>query len=92
MNNVDVLRQATARYQDDQHQTKVPVDLWRILSHSPKWKQLNSSETGSSKKRPSAEVEADETIGSSEQRPPFNLDGSMDENPIPRRNRRKRSK
>ncbi|RAL51657.1 hypothetical protein DM860_010375 [Cuscuta australis] len=29
MNNTDVLRLAIARYQDDEHQGKVPIDLWR---------------------------------------------------------------
>ncbi|VFQ68028.1 unnamed protein product [Cuscuta campestris] len=85
MNDANVLRQATAQYQDARHQGNVPVNLWRILSCSPKWQQLNNPEAGS-KKRSSAEaeVEVGDTIGSSEQRPPFNIDDSDDEDPIPR--------
>ncbi|VFQ85015.1 unnamed protein product [Cuscuta campestris] len=85
-NDGDVLRLATARYQDDGHQGKVSIDLWRILSRSPKWQQLNNSGGGSSKKRSSvnAEVEVNDTIGSSEQRPPFNDAYSDDEDLIPR--------
>ncbi|VFR03308.1 unnamed protein product [Cuscuta campestris] len=85
-NDADVLRLATTRYQDDWHQGKVPIDLWRILSRSPKWQQLNNSDGGSSKKRSSvdAEVEVDETINSSDQIPPFNVADSDDEDPIPR--------
>ncbi|VFQ88609.1 unnamed protein product [Cuscuta campestris] len=53
----------------------VPIDLWRILSRSPKWQQLNNPDGGSFRKRSTvdAEVEVDETIGSSDQIPPFNV-------------------
>ncbi|VFQ69319.1 unnamed protein product [Cuscuta campestris] len=93
-NDDDVLRLATARYQDDEHQGKVPVDLWRILSRSPKWQQLNNPDGGSFRKRSSvnAEVEVDETIGSSDQMPPFNVADSDDEDPIPRPIGRKKAK
>ncbi|VFQ74955.1 unnamed protein product [Cuscuta campestris] len=92
MNDVDVLRLATARYQDDGHQGKVRINLLGILSRSPKWQQLNNPDAGSSKKRSSADAEVDDTIGSSEQRPPFNLDDSDDEDPIPRPIGRKKAK
>ncbi|VFQ68150.1 unnamed protein product [Cuscuta campestris] len=84
-NDADVLRLATARYQDDGHQGKVLIDLWRILSRSPKWQQLNNPDGGSFRKRSSvdAEVEVDETICSSDQIPPFNVADSDDEDPIP---------
>ncbi|VFQ96560.1 unnamed protein product [Cuscuta campestris] len=93
-NDVDVLRLATTRYQDDGHQGKVPIDLWRILSRSPKWQQLNNLDGGSSNKRSSvdAEVEVDETIGSSDQMPPFSVVDSDDEDPIPRPIGRKKAK
>ncbi|VFQ66890.1 unnamed protein product [Cuscuta campestris] len=93
-NDADVLRLATARYQDDGHKGKVPIDLWRILSRSQKWQQLNNSDGGSSKKRSSvdAEVKVDDTIGSSEQRPPFNVADPDDEEPIPRPIGRKKAK
>ncbi|VFR00096.1 unnamed protein product [Cuscuta campestris] len=89
-----VLRLATTRYQDDGHQGKVLIDLWRILSRSPKWQQLNNSDGRSSKKRSSVdtEVEVDETIGSSDQMPPFNVADSDDEDPIPRPIGRKKAK
>ncbi|VFQ95465.1 unnamed protein product [Cuscuta campestris] len=92
--DADVLRLATARYQDDRHQGKVPLDLWRILRCSPKWQQLNNSDTGSSKKRSSvdAEIEVDDTIDASEQRSLFNIDDSDDKNPIPRPIGRKKAK
>ncbi|VFQ89772.1 unnamed protein product [Cuscuta campestris] len=85
-NNADVLRLATARYQDDGYQGKVPIDLWRILSHSPKWQQLNNPDSGSFEKRSSvdAEFEVDETIGSTDQIPPFNVVDSDVEDLIPR--------
>ncbi|VFQ68774.1 unnamed protein product [Cuscuta campestris] len=94
MNDANVLRQATTQYQDDAHQGNVPVDLWIILSRSPKWQQLNNEEAGSSKKRFSAEaeVEVDDTIGSSQQRSPFNVDDSDDEEPIPRPIEKKKAK
>ncbi|VFQ87333.1 unnamed protein product [Cuscuta campestris] len=93
-NDVDVLRLATARYHDDGNQGKVPIDLWRILSRSPKWQQLNNPDSGSSKKRSSvdAEVEVEDTIGSSEQMLTFNVADSDDEDPIPRPIRRKKAK
>ncbi|VFQ89776.1 unnamed protein product [Cuscuta campestris] len=93
-NDADVLRLATTRYQDNGHQGNVPIDLWRILSRSPKWQQLNNPDSGSSKKRSSvdAEVEVDETIGSSDQIPPFNVADSDDEDPIPRPIGRKKAK
>ncbi|VFQ95419.1 unnamed protein product [Cuscuta campestris] len=93
-NDADVLLLATARYQDDGHQGKVPIDLWSILSCSPKWKQLINSDGGSSKKISSvdAEVEVDDTIGSSEQRPPFNVLDFDYEDPIPRTIVRKKAK
>ncbi|VFR01482.1 unnamed protein product [Cuscuta campestris] len=93
-NDADVLRLATTWYQDDRHQGKVPIDLWMILSRSPKWQQLNNPDGGSSKKRSSVdpEVEVDDTIGSSEQMPPFNVADSDDEDPIPRLIRRKKAK
>ncbi|VFQ60624.1 unnamed protein product [Cuscuta campestris] len=85
-NDADVLRLAMAWYQDDGHQGKVPIDHWRILSRSPKWQQLNNPEAGSSKKRASveAEVEVDDTVGSSEQMHPFNVNDSDYKDPIPR--------
>ncbi|VFQ92542.1 unnamed protein product [Cuscuta campestris] len=60
-NDTDVLRLTTARYQDDGHQGKVPIDLWRILSRFPKWQQLNNPGGGSFRKRSTvnAEVEVD---------------------------------
>ncbi|VFQ65064.1 unnamed protein product [Cuscuta campestris] len=93
-NDADVLRLATARYQDDGHLGKVPIDLWRILSRSPKWQQLNNPDGGSFWKRSSvdAEVEVDETIGSSDQIPSFNVADSDDEDPIPRPIGRKKAK
>ncbi|VFQ58287.1 unnamed protein product [Cuscuta campestris] len=93
-NDTDVLRLATARYQDDGHQGKVPIDLWRILSRSPKWKQLNNLDGGSFWKRSSvdAEVEVDETIGSTDQIPPFNVADSDDKDLIPRPIGRKKAK
>ncbi|VFQ79382.1 unnamed protein product [Cuscuta campestris] len=93
-NDADVLRLATTRYQDDGHQGKVPIDLWRILSRSPKWQQRNNPDGGSSKKRSSvdAEVEVDDTISSSEQMPPFHIADSDDEDPIPRPIGRKKTK
>ncbi|VFQ74073.1 unnamed protein product [Cuscuta campestris] len=65
MNDADVLRLATTRYQDDGNQGKVPIDLWGILSRSPKWQQLNNPDGVSFRKRSTvdAEVEVDETIG-----------------------------
>ncbi|VFQ68224.1 unnamed protein product [Cuscuta campestris] len=92
MNDADVQRQATTRYQDDRRKGKVPVNLWSLLSRSPKWQQLNNPEVGLSKKRSSAEVEADDAIDLSEQRPPFNLDDSDDEDPVPRPIGRKKAK
>ncbi|VFQ61046.1 unnamed protein product [Cuscuta campestris] len=93
-NDADVLRLATTRYQDDGNQGKVPIDLWRILSRSPKWQQLNNPDGGSFRKRSTvdAEVEVDETIGSSNQIPPFNVADSDDEDPIPRPIGRKKAK
>ncbi|VFQ98044.1 unnamed protein product [Cuscuta campestris] len=93
-NDADVLRLATTRYQDDGHQGKVPIDLWRILSRSPKWQQLNNPDGGSFRKRSTvdAEVEVDETIGSTDQIPPFNVVDSDDEDPIPRPIGRKKAK
>ncbi|VFQ83350.1 unnamed protein product [Cuscuta campestris] len=93
-NDTDVLRLATAWYQDDAHQGKVPIDLWRILSRSPKWQQLNNLDGGSFWKRSSvnAEVEVDETIDSTDQIPPFNVVDSDDEDPIPRLIERKKEK
>ncbi|VFQ67992.1 unnamed protein product [Cuscuta campestris] len=93
-NDADVLRLATTRYQDDGHQGKVPIDLWRILSRSPKWQQLNNPDGRLFWKRSSvdAEVEVDETIGSSDQIPPFNVVDSDDEDPIPRPIGRKKAK
>ncbi|VFQ61715.1 unnamed protein product [Cuscuta campestris] len=93
-NDADILWLATTRYQDDGHQGKVPINLWRILSCSPKWQQLNNPDGGSSKKRSSvdAEIEVDDTIGSSEQMPPFNVADSDDEDPIPRPIGRKKAK
>ncbi|VFQ96022.1 unnamed protein product [Cuscuta campestris] len=93
-NNADVLRLATTRYQDDGNQGKVPIDLWRILSRSPKWQQLNNPDGGSFRKRSTvdAEVEVDETIGSTDQIPPFNVADSDDEDPIPRPIGRKKAK
>ncbi|VFQ65596.1 unnamed protein product [Cuscuta campestris] len=44
------------------------------------------------KARCSAEVEADDIVGSSEQRPLFNLEDSDDDNPIPRPIGRKKAK
>ncbi|VFQ85774.1 unnamed protein product [Cuscuta campestris] len=85
---------ATIRYQDDGHQGKVPIDLWRILSRSPKWQQLNNPDGGSFRKRSTvdAEVEVDKTIGSTDQIPPFNVADSDDEDPIPRPIGRKKAK
>ncbi|VFQ60145.1 unnamed protein product [Cuscuta campestris] len=72
----------------------VPIDLWRILSRSPKWQQLNNPDGGSLRKRSTvdAEVEVDETIGSTDQIPPFNVADSDDEDPIPRPIGRKKAK
>ncbi|VFR01351.1 unnamed protein product [Cuscuta campestris] len=82
------------RYQDDGNQGKVPIDLWRILSRSPKWQQLNNPDGGSFRKRSTvdAEVEVDETIGSTDQIPSFNVADSDDEDPIPRPIGRKKAK
>ncbi|VFR00775.1 unnamed protein product [Cuscuta campestris] len=93
-NDADVLRLAITRYQDDENQGKVPIDLWRILSRSPKWQQLNNPDGGSFRKRSTvdAEVEVGETIGSSDQIPPFNVADSDDEDPIPRPIGRKKAK
>ncbi|VFQ93842.1 unnamed protein product [Cuscuta campestris] len=100
-NDADVLRLATTRYQDDGNQGKVPIDLWRILSRSPKWQQLNNpdggpfrTDGGSFWKRSTvdAEVEVDKTIGSTDQIPPFNVADSDDEDPIPRPIGRKKAK
>ncbi|VFQ72904.1 unnamed protein product [Cuscuta campestris] len=93
-NDADVLRLATARYQDDGHQGKVPIDLWRILSRSPKWQQLNNPNGGSFWKKSSvdAEVEVDETISSTDQILPFNVVDSDDEDPIPPPIGRKKTK
>ncbi|VFR02664.1 unnamed protein product [Cuscuta campestris] len=84
-NDADVLRLVTTRYQDDGNQGKVPIDLWRILSRSPKWQQLNNPDGESFRKRSTvdAEVEVDETIGSTDQIPSFNVADSDDEDPIP---------
>ncbi|VFQ60606.1 unnamed protein product [Cuscuta campestris] len=94
MNDADVLRLATTRYQDDGNQGKVPIDLWGILSHSPKWQQLNNPDGVSFRKRLAvdAEVEVDETIGSTDQIPSFNVAASDDEDPIPRPIGRKKAK
>ncbi|VFQ95224.1 unnamed protein product [Cuscuta campestris] len=93
-NDADVLRLATTRYQDDWNQGKVPIDLWRILSRSPKWQQLNNPDGGSFRKRSTvdAEVEVDETIGSTDQIPSFNVAASDDEDPISRPIGRKKAK
>ncbi|VFQ71089.1 unnamed protein product [Cuscuta campestris] len=93
-NDADVLRLATTRYQDDGNQGKVPMDLWRILSRSPKWQQLNNPDGGLFRKRSTvdAEVEVDETIGSTDQIPSFNIAASDDEDPIPRPIGRKKAK
>ncbi|VFQ74775.1 unnamed protein product [Cuscuta campestris] len=93
-NDADVLRLATAQYQDDGHQGKVPIDLWRILSRSPKWQQFNNPDAGSFRKRSSvdADVEVDETIGSTDQIHSFNVADSDVEDPIPRPIRRKKAK
>ncbi|VFQ66801.1 unnamed protein product [Cuscuta campestris] len=74
-NDTNVLRLATTQYQDDGHQGKVPIDLWRILSRSPKWQQLNNPDGEPSKKRSSVntEVVVDDTINSSEQMLLFNI-------------------
>ncbi|VFQ73922.1 unnamed protein product [Cuscuta campestris] len=79
---------------DDGHQGKVPIDLWRILSRSPKWKQLNNPDGGSFRKRSivDAEVEVDETIDSTDQIPPFNVADSDGEDLIPRPIGRKKAK
>ncbi|VFQ67591.1 unnamed protein product [Cuscuta campestris] len=93
-NDADVLRVATTRYQDDGNQGKVPIDLWTILSRSPKWQQLNNPDGGSFRKRSTVddEVEVDETIGSTDQIPSFNVADSDDEDPIPRPIGRKKAK
>ncbi|VFQ94150.1 unnamed protein product [Cuscuta campestris] len=93
-NDADVLRLATTRYQDDGHQGKVPINLWRILSCSPKWQQLNNPDGGSFRKRSTvdAKIEVDETLGSTDQIPPFNIEDSDDEDPIPRSIGRKKKK
>ncbi|VFQ84083.1 unnamed protein product [Cuscuta campestris] len=93
-NDADVLRLAKTRYQDDGNQVKVPIDLWRILSRSPKWQQLNNPDGGSFRKRSivDAEVEVDETIGSTDQIPSLNAADSDDEDPIPRPIGRKKAK
>ncbi|VFQ65560.1 unnamed protein product [Cuscuta campestris] len=94
MNDTDVLRLATTRYQDDGNQGKVPIDLWRILSRSPKWQQLNNPDGGSFRRRSTvdAEVEVDKTISSTDQIPSFNLADSDDKNSIPRPIGRKKAK
>ncbi|VFQ77148.1 unnamed protein product [Cuscuta campestris] len=65
------------------------------------WQQLNNpdggpfpTDGGSFRKRSTvdAEVEVDETIGSTDQMPPFNVAGSDDEDPIPRPIGRKKAK
>ncbi|VFQ82414.1 unnamed protein product [Cuscuta campestris] len=91
-NDADVLPLATTRYQDDGHQGKVPVNLWRILSRSPKWQELNNPEARSSNKRSSAEAGVDDTVGSFEQRSSFNVDNFDDKDPIPRPIGRKKAK
>ncbi|VFQ70078.1 unnamed protein product [Cuscuta campestris] len=93
-NDADVLRLATTRYQDDGNQGMVPIDLWRILSHSLKWQQLNNPDVGSFRKRSTvdAEVEVDETIGSTDQIPSFSVAASDDKDPIPRPIGRKKEK
>ncbi|VFQ87359.1 unnamed protein product [Cuscuta campestris] len=87
MNDADVLRLATTRYQDDGNQGK--------------WQQLNNpdgepfrTDGGSFRKRSTvdAQVEVDETIGSTDQIPPFNVADSDDEDPIPRPIGRKKAK
>ncbi|VFQ62427.1 unnamed protein product [Cuscuta campestris] len=89
-----VLWLATTRYQDDGNQGKVSIDLWRILSCSPKWQELNNPDGGSFRKRSTvdAEVEVDDTIGSSDKISPFNVADSDDEDPIPRPIGRKKAK
>ncbi|VFQ78148.1 unnamed protein product [Cuscuta campestris] len=93
-NDADVLRLATTRYQDDGHQGKVPIDLWRILSHPSKWQQLNNHDGGTFRKRSTVDavVEVDETIGSTDQIPPFKVADSDDEDPIQRPIGRKKAK
>ncbi|VFQ93190.1 unnamed protein product [Cuscuta campestris] len=93
-NDADVLRLATTRYQDDGNQGKVPIDLSRILSRSLKWQQLNNPDGGSFRKRSTvdAEVEVNETIGSSDQISPFNVADSDDEDPIRQPIGRKKAK
>ncbi|VFQ59323.1 unnamed protein product [Cuscuta campestris] len=60
----------------------------------PKWQQLNNPDGGSLQKRSTgaAEVEVDETIGSTDQIPPFNVADSDDKDPIPRPIGRKKAK
>ncbi|VFQ94031.1 unnamed protein product [Cuscuta campestris] len=76
------------------NQGKVPIDLWKILSRSPKWQQLNNPDGGSLRKRSTgaAEVEVDETISSTDQIPPFNVAAFDDEDPIPQPIGRKKAK
>ncbi|VFQ98323.1 unnamed protein product [Cuscuta campestris] len=63
-------------------------------SRSKKWQQINNPDGGSFRKSSTvdAEVEVDETIGSTDQIPPFNVADSDDEDPIPRPIGRKKAK
>ncbi|VFQ97046.1 unnamed protein product [Cuscuta campestris] len=83
----------TAMKKDGSYRTR--DQLTSKWSHiNKKWQQLNNPDGVSFRKRSTvdAEVEVDETIGSTDQIPSFNVAASNDEDPIPRPIGRKKAK
>ncbi|XP_076955405.1 glutathione S-transferase T3-like [Bidens hawaiensis] len=40
-NDVDLHKKVAARYQDDGHTGNIPLELWEVLTASPKWTHVN---------------------------------------------------
>ncbi|VFQ92009.1 unnamed protein product [Cuscuta campestris] len=83
----------TAMNKDDSYRNRDQLtSKWSHINR--KWQQLNNPDGGSFQKRSTvdAEVEVDETIGSTDQISPFNVGDSDNEDPIPRPIGKKKAK
>ncbi|XP_076882478.1 glutathione S-transferase T3-like [Bidens hawaiensis] len=94
-NDVDLHKKVATRYQDDGHTGNIPVELWEVLTASPKWQQLRFDERASgSNKRSSADADIDASPGASDgrSRTHVNLDDLAEKDPIQRPIGRKKAK
>ncbi|XP_076904320.1 glutathione S-transferase T3-like [Bidens hawaiensis] len=94
-NDVDLHRKVAAHYQDDGHTGNIPLELWEILTASPKWQQLRLDERASgSNKRSSTDADIDASPGASDGRfrTHVNLYDLADEDHIQRPIGRKKAK